>query len=108
MMGRYSVRIFPFVFFDVFVGGGEFHILLLHHLDWSAGMCFLEMKLHQRSFSVASGLTSAVTSFLLSVYLHHVIWLKSPFIHLLVPKKYLLSTCYMLRIAFSMCFCPES
>lgn len=31
----YSVRIVPHVdvFFDVFVGGGELHILLVHHLD---------------------------------------------------------------------------
>lgn len=72
------------------------------------GMCFLEAKLCQRSlFSVASELAPTMTSFLLSKYLHHVTSLKSSFVHLFIPKKYLLSTCYMLRITFSMCFCPE-
>lgn len=37
---------------------------------------------------VAPGLASTVTSFLLSNYLHCVTWLKPPFIHLLIPKKY--------------------
>lgn len=72
-------------------------------------MCFLEMRLHQRSLFLCSfwlGLSCNLS--LLSTHLHCVTWLKSPLVHSLVQKKYLLSTCCMLRIAFSDVFCLES
>lgn len=45
MFSRCSVRIVPFVdvFFDVFVRGGEFHVLLVQHPDWSSVLSSFEV-----------------------------------------------------------------
>lgn len=85
-------------------GSGTIAIIIVSLVYWDLErMCFLAMRLHQRSLFSSFCLASTVTFLLLS-YLYCVTWFEismSSFTH----SKKILGTCCILTIAFSDAFC---